>query len=166
MEESILKDKKLCECGCGQQIDRFNKWGYERRYTHGHNRRGKVSGRYKGYKQIDRKGYVLRWAPKHHFANSSNYVREHRLVFEETYNCCVLPWADIHHKDGNKQNNSPANLEAMMHDAHSATHDTFGRLRAKGLLKGEKHPMFGRHPIPWNKGLRIANTKTGERNLA
>lgn len=38
MEENILlKDKKLCECGCGQLIAAINKKGKPAKFKHGHN---------------------------------------------------------------------------------------------------------------------------------
>lgn len=46
------------------------------------------------------------------------YIFEHRLIYEESRNCCLLPWADIHHLDGNKHNNIWYNLQAMSHAKH------------------------------------------------
>lgn len=34
-------DKKLCECGCGSEIESKNKWGKSIRYVNGHQRIGK-----------------------------------------------------------------------------------------------------------------------------
>jgi NUMOD3 motif-containing protein len=30
-----------CACGCKQTLQKFNKWGYERKYIHGHHQTGK-----------------------------------------------------------------------------------------------------------------------------
>jgi hypothetical protein len=38
-------------------------------------------------------------------------VLEHRYVFEQYYNCCLLKTAVIHHKDGNGHNNNIDNLQ-------------------------------------------------------
>lgn len=44
-------------------------------------------------------GYRLAKAWNHPRANKyTGYVREHILAYEKFHNCCVLPWAVIHHK--------------------------------------------------------------------
>jgi len=77
--------------------------------------------------------YKQTWFPDHHFADSNGYVKEHRLLYEFNYKCSLLPWADVHHIDGNRYNNSILNLEAYMHGKHSAL-----------TQKGNKH-CIGRH---------------------
>lgn len=47
---------------------------------------------------------------------------EHRAVYEEYYNCCLLNWVDIHHKNGNKLDNSIENLEPIAHGKHTILH--------------------------------------------
>jgi hypothetical protein len=60
---------------------------------------------------IDKSGYRLIFAPEHPFANTSGYVREHRLVMEEILGRYLTPLEVVHHIDGDKLNNSPENLE-------------------------------------------------------
>ena len=60
-----------------------------------------------------KKGYWLILRRDHRFANSQGYVREHRIIVEDQWNCCLLPWADVHHRDGDKQNNAWYNLWPM-----------------------------------------------------
>ena len=60
---------------------------------------------------IDKDGYRLLFVPNHPFANSSGYVREHRLVMEKVLGRYLTPFEVVHHKDKNKLNNSPDNLE-------------------------------------------------------
>ena len=41
-----------------------------------------------------------------------NYdIREHRLVMEGILGRYLQPWENVHHKDGDRQNNEPDNLE-------------------------------------------------------
>src|SRR5215469_14124966 len=42
-------------------------------------------------------GYILVLMSSHPAANKAGYVREHRLVVEDQWNCCLLPWAEVHH---------------------------------------------------------------------
>lgn len=72
---------------------------------------GKGSRLWKQGYTIDKNGYRLIHAPDHPFANSNGYVREHRLVMEEVLQRYLTPLEVVHHKDGNKLNNSPENLE-------------------------------------------------------
>jgi len=60
------------------------------------------------------------YKPNHHFADYAGYVQEHRLVVEEQWNCCLLPWADVHHRDEDIQNNVWYNLWPMMRAQHSS----------------------------------------------
>jgi hypothetical protein len=69
-------------------------------------------------KSIDKSGYILIHKPNHPKVRKNNYILEHRVIFEEYYNCCLLPWTDVHHKDGNKQNNDINNLEPIFHNKH------------------------------------------------
>src|SRR6188768_2005733 len=109
VESSISDNKKIfwksvsfilgyCNCGCGTEIEIRSKDGKLKRLQYHHSDyKGERNNRYNGYRSTDPKGYILIRRPEHHFANSSGYVREHRLVWEEYYKACLLPWADVHH---------------------------------------------------------------------
>jgi hypothetical protein len=88
---------------------------------------------YKGHIQVKCKG--------HPRADNRDYVREHILVFENTYNCSVLKWADVHHINGIKDDNRPENLECMIHGKHSSLTHTSKR----------NSGMFKKGQVPWNK---------------
>lgn len=46
-------------------------------------------------------------------------VKKHRLVMEQYIGRTLLPNEDVHHKDGDKQNNDIDNLELLLHGDHS-----------------------------------------------
>lgn len=56
------------------------------------------------------------------------WVLEHRHVMEQVLGRPLLPGENIHHKDGNRQNNSPFNLELWV------SHQPAGQ-RPKELLE-------------------------------
>jgi len=71
---------------------------------------------WKGGRHIDKDGYILIFKPDHPFPSKASkgragYVREHRLVMEGILGRYLDPSEVVHHIDGNKQNNTPANLE-------------------------------------------------------
>ena len=78
---------------------------------------GSASPLWKGGSTIDRNGYRLMLCRSHPFANSSGYVREHRLVMEEVLGRYLTPLEVVHHIDGNKLNNAPENLELFANNS-------------------------------------------------
>jgi HNH endonuclease len=106
-----------CICGCGELIPEINKKGKPARFKHGHNHKGKYGPDNHGWKgggiHIDKKGYI----------RLSRGLKMHRVIYEQWYDCCLLPWIDIHHIDGNKQNNRIENLQPMKHSDHGKLHN-------------------------------------------
>ena len=130
MSETQLSSKynksiRICQCGCGKIIQygknhkpcTYNK----QRYIHGHNSYGPSSHFWRGGKKISC-GYVLLKRPDHPLAGAYGYVPEHRLVYEEYYKCCLLPWIDIHHKNKQKDDNRIENLIPMTKSEHTIHH--------------------------------------------
>ncbi len=78
---------------------------------------------WKGGRTVASNGYVLVKMPGHPMADCRGYVYEHRLVASQILGRQLLPGEEVHHKDGNKQNNSPNNLEvAASHHHHQVNH--------------------------------------------
>lgn len=78
-------------------------------------------------------GYILiRVGPDHHLADVRGYAYEHRLVAEEKLGRRLLPGEQIHHRDGDKANNDPGNLEVVGSVAeHFVHHRSTGSRRRK-----------------------------------
>lgn len=79
---------------------------------------GEKNGRWNGGINIDKDGYILVKKWDHHTHDPRGYVRQHRLVYEEHYKCCLLKWAVIHHKNGQKQDNRIENLVQISKREH------------------------------------------------
>lgn len=81
-----------------------------------------------GKAKVNSKGYYHIISKK-----ENNFGKKlHRLIYEDYYKISLLPSTDIHHKDGNKLNNSIDNLEAISHGEHSKLHTS-----------GKNNPMYG-----------------------
>lgn len=75
---------------------------------------------WKGGKKLDTRGYVL---VKHNSSTRSDgYIQEHRLVMEQHLNRKLLPDEQVHHINGDKQDNRLENLEVLSVSEHMRLH--------------------------------------------
>lgn len=71
-------------------------------------------------------GYKLVHVAGHPAAGTKGYVREHRLVAEKTLGRVLTSDEVVHHKNGDKTDNRPDNLDVMTLADHSRLHTTNG----------------------------------------
>lgn len=77
----------------------------------------------------------------------------HRLVAEAVYGPCPEGY-EVNHKDGNKLNNHPSNLEYITHAENIQHASNLGF-----IASGEKHPMFRHGKYAKKKGQNWFNYK-------
>jgi hypothetical protein len=58
----------------------------------------------------------------------------HRKIYEAHYQCCLLPFIEIHHIDGNSKNNSIENLTPVTALEHFHIHMSQGDKAAAALI--------------------------------
>jgi hypothetical protein len=58
----------------------------------------------------------------------------HRIIYEKYYNCCLLPFIEIHHVDGNHNNNDITNLKPVTALEHYQIHLSQGDKAAAALI--------------------------------
>lgn len=119
----------LCACGCGKQAPiakrtrngRGQVKGQFLRFISGHNASlfdSKEQQRRASFRNPD----ALRYSGKR-----ENYIKYkgrhmHRVVVEQTLGRPLQKGEVVHHKDGDKWNNSPDNLEVMTQSEHIKLH--------------------------------------------
>ena len=140
-------DKKLCECGCGQEVKVYD--GKSNKYINGHNSRGKTWKCTNPERKIV-DGYVFIRKPDHPSAQS-NYVPEHRFIMEEYLGRYLEPEEISHHIDEIRDHNWIENLELCLRSTHASHHHT-GRKRPQETkdkiakkLKGNQNSLGSVH---------------------
>ena len=130
MKSIESKDKKFCECGCGEEIVAgLTTQRTIRRFKRGHNGRGNVypnsihkgaeQWKWKGGRYIASNGYVMILNPTHRSANCRGYIYEHRVIMEQYLGRPLEEWEDVHHLNGDTQDNRIENLQLLTHREHS-----------------------------------------------
>ena len=121
-------------------------------------RRGELHPSWKGGSTM-RKGYRYLYRPDHPSATKAGYVQESRLVMEKELGRFLLRTEVVHHKDRDRLNNDPSNLEVFDTNADHLRHELTGkcprwseggkaRIRDR-LQKSSDHPIeFGERLRP------------------
>lgn len=73
-------------------------------------------------------GYRYIYYPDHPFATKQGYVLEHRLVMEAELKRFLLPHEVVHHRNADRLDNRPANLEVFQSNADHLRHELTGRI--------------------------------------
>lgn len=93
------------------------------------NRMGEKSGRWKGGRRTTPTGYVEVLMKDHPDAHRyTGYILEHRLVMERMIGRRLLRGEVVHHKDGNKLNNAPENLQLFAKNSDHLKAELTGRV--------------------------------------
>lgn len=101
---------------------------------------GTKNNNWKGGKSIASNGYVLvRVGVNHHLADVRGYAYEHRLIAEAKIGRKLEKGEQVHHINGNKQDNRPDNIEVMKSGAHHLNKHRKGTSNRK--LADDKNPI-------------------------
>jgi hypothetical protein len=87
-------------------------------------------------------------------------MKNYRKLYEKYHNCCLLPGIDIHHVDGNHQNNSIENLKAVSLEEHYNIHKSQNEFYAAYLI-GKRMKI---KPDDWKLMAKINGAISGKSN--
>ena len=106
------------------------KTALKKRYPNG--RFASDNPNWKGGRRLGPNGYIEIYSPGHPAARA-NYVMEHRLVMEKILGRYLHRKEHVHHKNENKTDNDPSNLELISQADHARRHMT--KLRTINALE-------------------------------
>ena len=104
-------------------------------------RKGEKAGNYRGGRRINSQGYIEIFSPNHPNKSVRNTIREHRLVMENYLGRYLTRNEDIHHVNGNKQDNRLENLKLMSSKEHDSLHGKERWTQRRPLLI-QSNPKF------------------------
>jgi hypothetical protein len=96
----------------------------------------------------------------------------YRKIYEEHYQCCLLPYIEIHHIDGNHKNNSIENLVPVTALEHYEIHKSQGDKAAAALIgiragiSKEERARLNREQAIRNNAAGISGFKLGHASQA
>lgn len=129
MAESDPNVAPLCECGCGEAVNKYlGRWN---RFRNGHNTRlvraGAAHHLWKGGQFADKDGRVYIFSPTHPRATRNRYVPRAVLVAEAILKRPLRPGEVVHHINRVPSDDRPENLHVYAsNQEHMAEH---GRTR-------------------------------------
>jgi hypothetical protein len=108
-------DNRICSApGCENPLSAKGFCGkhYMRVRTHGDVEGGKFHhSPHRREWHLVKEGYVWRYAPDSPHRMPNGYVFQHREIMGEIIGRPLLPHESVHHKNGNRADNAPVNLE-------------------------------------------------------
>lgn len=82
---------------------------------------------WKGGRVVTKKGYVYLHRPDHPQCNPSGYILEHRLVMEGMIHRLLLPNEVVHHRNKNRSDNRPENLQLFSENKDHLASELVGK---------------------------------------
>lgn len=116
------------------------------------------NGFWKGGRTIDKTGYVLVKIQNHPHANNAGYIREHRLVMEQILGRHLDPKEVVHHRNGDRSDNRPENLELFPSNGSHLAHELKGHCpnwSPEGRTKLREVARKRRKPAPNDRQTKI-----------
>lgn len=132
-------------CCSYECLNKLKKVLYKGEGNHQYGLRGSKNASWKDKEHVTFYGYIEVEGADHPFENSEHKMFEHRIIAEKYLlteensiivngNSYLSPEYVVHHKDGNKKNNSVDNLQVMTKAEHTKLHVNKRILKNKNLF--------------------------------
>lgn len=135
VKPSSVKRRKCCSKMCAAE---YRKQIYAGKGNPNYGNRGEKCAAWRGGRRMSNYGYVLLHKPGHPNARPDGYVFEHRYVMSEYLGRPLLASEDVHHKDGDKTNNSIENLQILSRSEHTKHHN-----KSRNIIRGDRGRIAG-----------------------
>lgn len=121
-------------CYCSKECaNKAKSIAYSGSGDHQYGLKGPLNASWNGGKTISRYGYLYEYIPSHPFADSDGYVFQHRIVAEKFLltdatsvdvngKKYLKPELVVHHKNMDRMDNRPENLQIMTKTEHQSYH--------------------------------------------
>lgn len=87
-------------------------------------------------RKMNSNGYIKLWKPDNPMADKRGEVYEHRFIMSQILGRPLKNWEHVHHKDNNRANNSPENLELVTTQENQSMKNIIARItQLESLLK-------------------------------
>lgn len=111
------------------------------------------------------KGRIGVYLPDHFGINNRGYVLRARIVMEQTLGRSLSSDEEVHHKDKNKLNDEPDNLEVKNKGSHTSLHSEEKRKLDYKVIKNLRNQNLGYKSIAKQLQYPLASVKSACRVL-
>ncbi len=157
MDKKILRG--LCQCGCGElapiaertRLKRGWVKGKPKRFIPNHYNKGSNNGQWRGGRTISGPGYIKVLVRNHPRADQTGYVSEQYLIVEAILGKVLPLTAVVHHINGIKTDNRPANLVVCQNQSyHNMLHRRERAFKVCGHANWGKCHVCKQYDAPLN----------------
>lgn len=102
--------------------------------------KGPAHPAWRGGEMVDRDGYIRLYRPDHPWPRRGGYILAHVALIELEIGRRIRSDENVHHIDGDRQNNDRSNLELVKKGAHSSHHRKLDTAKRKRDAAGRFAP--------------------------